>query len=348
MDPAEYVVGCVVAAENVPIAHKKGESQELRPVPNGFYRVTKVHPTSLRLVNLITGEERTLPREYCRRSDLTDLSQYQLKIREHQFKLLVRNLFRENKYLSPDGAKVWENLSFFKFPELTDDIDDDESDSESPHDTQDNESNLERGDQSNMEDNLLIDTTGDAVINTNDPMVVVDPDERRYRETRSGRSYCISVEDIPPSIDAISPLPSILVSRPHTNDLAAMQAQYPLAPPDHQCHESAKELSLELGTDSNVQEVAFINVDLTSKKDKKITWKETISERTYEIGSKSYQYLSELMQSLEKKVVPQSVYFMCHFVDINLLDVSLKELFWKTSRFPNPDTCLLMENYDEQ
>ena len=151
MDTAEYVVGCVVVAENVPITHKKGESQELRPVPNGFYRVKEIHPTSLRLVNLITGVERTLPREYCRRSDLTELSQYKLKIKEHQFKLLVRNLFRENKYLSPDGAKAWENLCFFKLPKVPDDIDDDNSESDPPYDTYGEEDNLEIGNQSNTE-----------------------------------------------------------------------------------------------------------------------------------------------------------------------------------------------------
>ena len=346
MDTTEYVVGCVVAAENVPISHKKGESQELRPVPNGFYRVKEIHPTSLRLVNLINGEERTLPREYCRRSDLTELSQYKLKIKEHQFKLTVRNLFRENKYLSPDETKTWENLCSFKFPKLSEDIVDDNSESEPPYTTYDEEDNLEMGNQSNPEDqdNLLIDTTGDTVANKEIPKIVVDPDERRYRETRSGRSYCISVENSPPLIDAISPSRSILVSRPHTNDLVTIEDQYPLSPSDHQCRKLAEELSKEVGTDHQVQQVAFINVDLDSTKNKKLTWNKDITVRTYDIGSKCFIFQSELMQSLEKKVRCTQTYLMCYFIDVNLLDVSRRELFWETSRLPNPDNCLVLKH----
>ena len=232
---------------------------------------------------------------------------------------------------------------FFKFPEVSDDVYNDDSESESPYDTYNEEDNLEGENQSNIEgqDNLLIDTAGDAIANKEDPKIV-DPDERGYRETRSGRSYCINIEESPPPIDAISPPRSILVSRPRTNDLASIDDQYPLSPSDQQCRETAKELSKEVGTDLQVQQVAFVNVDLDSKKNKTLTWNEDITVRTYDILSKCFNFKSQLVQSLLKQIGCKQTYIMCHFMEINLLDVSLKELFWETTRFPNPDNCFVL------
>ena len=91
-----------------------------------------------------------------------------------------------------------------------------------------------------------------------------------------------------------------------------------------------------------MQQVAFVNVDLNSTKNKKLTWKEDNTVRIYDTRSKCFVFQHESVQSLDKQPGCMQIYLMCHFMNLNLLDISRKELFWETSRSPNPDNCLVL------
>ena len=349
-DNVEYRVGNIISAENVPIAHKQGESQELRPVVNGFYRVTKVHPTSLRLVSLVNGESRTLPREYCRKRDLTDLSLLAFNFRDFQFKRLINNLFRENRFQTPDGQKIWENLSGFKFPPVPDNIDaDDDSliDTEPLYDTFENEGNLDEEvlspDIATVPDPIV---TNGPLPNAKEPLpdmgLVAVPGDKKYRTTRSGKSYCITLN---------APLRSILASPPFTSiaDLSALEVQFPPTPQDLQCREEAQKLSLLVGTAHDTQTRIYLGDKKANKVGKKVlTWTDTITERIFDITSKSSVYDHQSMQSLNRtKQKTLQTYFMCTFTNKDLLDVSTRELFWTTVRQPNPKKCLIIHPEDD-
>ena len=64
----------------------------------GIYYVKDVHPAHLRLIGLFTGKERNLPREYCLKIFLDNLSKLQLQLQSLQLQKVSDNLFRSNKY----------------------------------------------------------------------------------------------------------------------------------------------------------------------------------------------------------------------------------------------------------
>jgi hypothetical protein len=101
-----------VLAVNHPVKNNetKGLSQELALTVRGIYYVKSVAPSHLRLIGLFTGEERTLPREYCVKLSLNTISQLQVQLEALQMQKVSSNLFKANKYLTPNAAKTWNFL----------------------------------------------------------------------------------------------------------------------------------------------------------------------------------------------------------------------------------------------
>ena len=87
----------------------------------GVYYVKDVHPAHLRLIGLFTGEERNLPREYCLKISLDNLSKLHFQLQSLQLQKVSDNLFRSNKYLGPDASKTWNYLLNKNNPMYTDD-----------------------------------------------------------------------------------------------------------------------------------------------------------------------------------------------------------------------------------
>jgi hypothetical protein len=112
LDKTKYQVGNLVLAVNHPVqnAETKGKSQELAMTVRGIYYIKDVHPAHLRLIGLFTGEERTLPREYCVKISLDNLSALQVQLQSLQLQKVSSSLFRANKFLPPNEAKTWNFL----------------------------------------------------------------------------------------------------------------------------------------------------------------------------------------------------------------------------------------------
>ena len=83
----KYKIGGLITDHYVPRTHEKGESAELHPSFNGIYRIITALPKRLRVINVITGEERTIPVELARPLDMESLLKLRLSL-EH---LYVRN-----------------------------------------------------------------------------------------------------------------------------------------------------------------------------------------------------------------------------------------------------------------
>ena len=110
------------------------------------------------------------------------------------------------------------------------------------------------------------------------------------------------------------------------------------------CHS----LSESVGTGENVQQKAFVNIYRAGNKDKKLTWSEEVKDRTFNIKSKCNVYIYQSMQPLKDHDscnIKKNVYFMCCFSEVDLLEVSRKEIFYETLRQPNCMSCL--EIYEE-
>ena len=112
LDKTKYQKGNLVLAVNHPVSNKetKGLSQELALTVRGVYYIKSVTPSHLRLIGLFTGEERTLPREYCVKLSLSNISQLQVKLESLQMQKVSNNLFKANRYLPPNSAKTWNFL----------------------------------------------------------------------------------------------------------------------------------------------------------------------------------------------------------------------------------------------
>ena len=76
----KYQIGNIVLTTNLPSTKSTGTSQELAMTVKGIYYVKSVLPAHLRLIGLFTGEERKLPREYCEKISLDNLSKFQFQL----------------------------------------------------------------------------------------------------------------------------------------------------------------------------------------------------------------------------------------------------------------------------
>ena len=82
LDKTKYQPGNLVLAVNHPVKNNdtKGLSQELAMTVRGIYYVKEVSPSHLRLIGLFTGEERSLPREFCVKLSLANIAQLQVQL----------------------------------------------------------------------------------------------------------------------------------------------------------------------------------------------------------------------------------------------------------------------------
>ena len=97
LDKTKYQQGNIVLATNIPSSKSDGNSQELSMTVKGIYYVKTVHPAHLRLIGLFTGEERNLPREFCQKISLDNLSKLQFQLQTMQLQNVSDNLFRAHK-----------------------------------------------------------------------------------------------------------------------------------------------------------------------------------------------------------------------------------------------------------
>ena len=101
VDPTNFVKGCLVFASNIPQT-SKGGSQELAPPLKGIYRVIEVDPTHLRLAEVFTGAERTLPRELCERISLSDLALLRVNLKAVQMSRIAKKMVNNNRFIPPN------------------------------------------------------------------------------------------------------------------------------------------------------------------------------------------------------------------------------------------------------
>ena len=132
----KYKIGGLVTDHYIPRTHQKGESAELHPSVNGIYRIITALPKRLRVINVITGEERTIPVELARPLYMESLLQLRLSL-EH---LYVRNhndrLMSENSFVPANQKRAYTNLMS---PHPTQDSLDDPSLYQEQHQAQDEE-----------------------------------------------------------------------------------------------------------------------------------------------------------------------------------------------------------------
>ena len=92
IDPTEFHKNSLVLAINHPVGHTKGTSDEINPTVRGLYYIKEVQPTSLRLVHCFSRAERTLPKAFCQKLDIADLSLMQSSLRAHQLAKINNSL----------------------------------------------------------------------------------------------------------------------------------------------------------------------------------------------------------------------------------------------------------------
>ena len=164
LDKVRYQPGNIVLSVNHPVTRPAGEglsSQELQMTVRSIFYVKIVAPTHLRVINLFSGAEKNLPKEYVVKLTIADLSQLQTFLKSHQLQKLSDNLFKANKYLSPDQSKTWSYLLDRQYAEDTDDIHQEEEpqlgdDDEGPH-QENREVSQDEADQAGITD---VDTQG--------------------------------------------------------------------------------------------------------------------------------------------------------------------------------------------
>ena len=98
----------LVSDHSVPQTHH-GTSAELEPSVHGIFKIKEVMHKRLRVINVITGEERTLPTELVRPINLENLVQMKFSLQNAYVHSHFNRLMKQNKYLGPDERKTWRN-----------------------------------------------------------------------------------------------------------------------------------------------------------------------------------------------------------------------------------------------
>jgi hypothetical protein len=110
LDVIQYQKGNIIFALNVPSSQSHGDSKELKMTVDGLYYVKDVQPAHLRLIGLLSGTERSLPREYCKKLNMNDLAQLQFALKNKQLSKVHHRLVEANRFLHPDQEKSWSTL----------------------------------------------------------------------------------------------------------------------------------------------------------------------------------------------------------------------------------------------
>ena len=83
LDNISYQPGNIVLAHNVPSSTLRQGSQELKSTVENIYYIKTVNPSHLRLIQLFTGIEGSLPVEHMTKLHLTDLAKIQFALESH-------------------------------------------------------------------------------------------------------------------------------------------------------------------------------------------------------------------------------------------------------------------------
>ena len=102
VDSTDFVKGCLVFASNISQTNKTGVSQELAPPLKGIYRAVNVGPTHLRLAEISTGAEHTLPREFCQRITISDLARLRVNLKALQMARIAKKMVVNNRFVQPN------------------------------------------------------------------------------------------------------------------------------------------------------------------------------------------------------------------------------------------------------
>merc|ERR1712079_85586 len=130
--------------------------------------------------------------------------------------------------------------------------------------------------------NVPSNITNGALPNTKESLPYLEPvaipNEKKYRTTRSGKSYCLTLN---------APRRSILASSPFTSiaHLPVIEAQFPLKPPDIRCREEAQKLSIDVGTAENTQNRIYLGDNKNKVNKKVLTWNKNLTVRIYDTTS---------------------------------------------------------------
>jgi hypothetical protein len=322
LDKTKYQIGNLVLAVNHPVqnAETKGKSQELAMTVKGIYYIKDVHPAHLRLIGLFTGEERTLPREYCVKISLDNLSTLQVQLQSLQLQKVSSSLFRANKFLPPNQAKTWNFLldknNHHERDESCDLPDLENLDPDRSEILPDNVINYQDDDQVSgpLPDRQLSPlfqsepTTHDTLSQPQkNQLMESDPHVRQKKILRYGRAY-FSLLTQPEPRSILRNSCSLQQTTPPSQSPIESEAQPIVKPPGH---------------DSQ-----FPGHGVNRVKSKSIKWSDNLNIRFIQ-GEDIREYDQKLLVHTESScVLPPTSYLMLSAIGI---DTSSKELMYKST-----------------
>ena len=331
LDKTKYQVGNLILAVNHPVqtAETKGKSQELAMTVRGIYYIKGVYPAHLRLIGLFTGEERTLPREYCVKLSLDNLSALQVQLQSLQLQKVSSSLFRANKFLPPNESKTWNFL-------LDKNNNYDRDESCEPEDFE----SIDPDDSEILADNVVgprnefhdsgplpyqplspLSKSGPAIHDTlsqppADQLSDSDPHERQRKILRYGRSYFGLLKEAAPR--------SIL--KKSRSECSLPQTLLPLQSPivsDNQPRVIVTGSSKLPGHDLNLP-----GHGLNKVTPKSIKWSDNLEIRFLQ-GNDIREYKQTLLVHTESScVIPPTTYLMLSALGV---DTSARELLYSSS-----------------
>ena len=117
LDPTQYYKGNLILAVNHP-SPASLDSKELEQTTRGIYFIKRVFPTHLRLTDIFSGAQRTLPKKFCYKVKLDDLALMRTTLKNHQLKKLNDNLAKNNRFLPPNLEKSWRHIMTSRLNEV--------------------------------------------------------------------------------------------------------------------------------------------------------------------------------------------------------------------------------------
>ena len=319
LDKTKYQQGNIVLATNVPSSKSDGTSQELSMTVTGIYYVKTVHPSHLRLIGLFTGEERNLPREFCQKISLDNLSRLQFQLQTLQLQKISDNLFRANKYLSPDESKTW-NFLLNKNKRLFDNSDPPPIDHETTASSTKNKSSLKYPEQ----DIVLESESPDQPLNVYGEIEDQDV-QKPTKFLRSGRAYHIK----PSALQTLRPILKVNLEDYSETELVFDK-------PQENAHKRANLTASKrrLSTQQSPlgQNICPPGHEENRQKDRgvraSVTWGDTLKIRFNILeGNKNLDYEQPLLIHTESKLPKPNVYLMLSALAV---DTSQRELIYET------------------
>ena len=82
LQTVNYQPGNIVLTHDIPTSNQPG-SKELKPTAENIYYVKRTSPTHLRLIHLFNGAERSVPKEYITKLNISDLAMIRFSLENH-------------------------------------------------------------------------------------------------------------------------------------------------------------------------------------------------------------------------------------------------------------------------